>query len=151
MFTIGFSIYNLRNDPYELTDLSGDEQIWEKLSGNFDELVKFSNTSDFLTSCIEKEHNIGYAFPITGANYNFWKIIFRSLRQDKVLEFMRNSGRLNGDEYGIVTGTSYCTSNDNPEDTKLLSSIILRQKERKNRSMKKRKLILSQYGYKIWH
>jgi len=60
---------------------------------------------------------------------------------------MRNSGRLNGDEYGDVTGTNYCTS---PEDTKLLSSLILRQKERKNRQKKLKTFIVTQYGFKIW-
>lgn len=78
-------------------------------------------------------------YPVTGPNYAFWQKILTFFDSDRVLDFMSDSGRLANDVNGtLVTGTSYCSSS---EDPKLLADLINNQKEKVRQKLRKPKTL----------
>ena len=139
---LGYTLFNLRTDPFELTNLIDNPRLTKRLPSD---IRQFVDNPDSMTSKILSEQTgLGYSYPVTGAKYTFWKMIFTFLSQKRVLQFMRESGRLGNDKFGDLVGTSYCTNDE--YDRKFLKELLQRQKERNHRYIYLSNLLEKQFG-----
>ena len=113
---LGYSIFNLTSDPFELFDLAKESHDGlAEVNGAL--ALQFPGRKAFFTAdggdIISAQHELGYKYPVTGAKRNFWPRIYKFLPRANVTEFLIDSGRVNGD----IVGTDFCES---PLDEKLL-------------------------------
>lgn len=97
--------------------------------------------SDFISS----QSRGGKEYPITGARFDFWRLIFNYMSRDKVKNFMRDSGRFAFDAGGPISGKNYC---DSSEDRRVLKELLHSRQGREDpKAQRLRKLIKQQFPY----